>query len=150
MKGRLAALAVVLIAAPLVVMFEGVEQKPYRDPVGIQTACAGETDREVVGFKQQFTRDECLAVMGASLHAHALEMDKCITRAVERHQAAAVLSWSYNVGTRAACGSSLVRLLNEGKPFCQEFDRWTYAGGRQLPGLVRRRAAERAMCEGRR
>ncbi|WP_422505943.1 lysozyme [Stenotrophomonas sp. GZD-301] len=149
MKGRIAVLAVVLLATPVVVMFEGVEQKVYRDPVGIPTACVGETDKEVVGFKQQFSRDECLAVMGASLHAHAVAMDKCITRPVERHEAAAVLSWSYNVGTSAACASTLVRLLNEGKPFCQELDRWTFAGGRQLPGLVRRRTAERALCEGR-
>jgi hypothetical protein len=31
---------------------------------------------------------------------------------------------------------------------CAELSRWTYAGGKQLPGLVRRRAAERQLCEG--
>lgn len=30
-----------------------------------------------------------------------------------------------------------------------ELSRWVYAGGRKLQGLVKRRAAERAMCEGR-
>ena len=30
---------------------------------------------------------------------------------------------------------------------CAELSRWTYAGGRQLPGLIKRRAAEREMCE---
>jgi lysozyme len=30
----------------------------------------------------------------------------------------------------------------------REFDRWVFAGGRKLAGLVRRRAAEREMFEG--
>ncbi|MFK3846624.1 lysozyme [Stenotrophomonas sp. NPDC078853] len=148
MKGKIAALAVVLLATPVVMTYEGVVQQRYNDPVGIPTACVGETDKEVVGFKAQFSREECVSIMGASLYAHALQLDKCISRPVSRQEAAAVLSWGYNVGTSAACGSTLVRLLNEGKPFCQELSRWTYAGGRQLPGLVRRRASERALCEG--
>ena len=32
---------------------------------------------------------------------------------------------------------------------CKELDRWVYAKGIKLNGLVKRRAAERAMCEGR-
>jgi len=30
----------------------------------------------------------------------------------------------------------------------REFDRWVFAGGRKLAGLVRRRAAKREMFEG--
>lgn len=149
MKGRIAALAVVLLAAPFVAVHEGVVLNRYADPVGIPTACAGETDREIVGFKSKFTRDECIAVMGASLYAHAVELDKCVKRPLERHEAAAVLSWSYNVGVGAACRSTLMRKLNAGQPYCQELDRWVYASGIKLRGLVRRRAEERAMCEGR-
>jgi lysozyme len=29
---------------------------------------------------------------------------------------------------------------------CQQFSRWTYAGGKQLPGLVKRRAEEKQLC----
>lgn len=149
MKGRVAALAVVLLAAPFVAVHEGVILNKYADPVGIDTACAGETDPEVVGFKERFSRDECIAVMGASLYAHAVEIDKCIARPLERHEAAAVLSWSYNVGVGAACRSTLIRKLNAGQPFCAELGRWVYAKGFKLRGLVKRRAEERAMCEGR-
>lgn len=149
MKGRVAALAVVLLAAPFVAVHEGVVLNKYADPVGIPTACVGETDREIVSFKSKFTRDECIAVMGASLYVHAVELDKCVKRPLERHEAAAVLSWSYNVGVGAACRSTLMRKLNAGQPYCQELDRWVYASGIKLRGLVRRRAEERAMCEGR-
>lgn len=149
MKGRIAALAVVLIAAPIVAVEEGVVLTRYQDPIGIPTACAGETDSEVVGLKPLFTRDECIAALGASLYRHALDVDKCIHRPIERHEAVAVLSWSYNVGAGGACKSTLVRKLNAGQPFCAELDKWVYAGGIRLNGLVKRRARERAICEGR-
>jgi lysozyme len=149
MRARIASLAVVLLIAPTVALYEGVVLSPYADPVGIETVCAGETDREVVSFKSHYTRDECMALLGASLLDHARKIEPCIRRDIPRHQAAAVLSWSYNVGSGAACGSTLVRKLNAGEPFCAELDRWVYAKGLKLPGLVRRRAEERAMCEGR-
>lgn len=146
-NGKVAALAVVLIAAPFVALKEGVVLGAYKDPVGIPTACVGETDKEIVGLKPLFSRDECVAVMGASLYAHALELEPCIKRPITREQAAAVLSWSYNVGVTNACGSTLVRKLNAGQPFCAELDKWVYAKGIKLRGLVSRRAQERHMCE---
>lgn len=152
MKGKVAALAVVLLAAPFVATHEGVVLNRYADPIGIPTACAGETDREVVSFKERFSRDECIAVMGASLLAHAVELDKCVKVPLARHEAAAVLSWSYNVGVGAACKSTLLRLLNAGRPaaeWCGQLKRWTMAGGKELRGLVKRRAEEYAMCMGR-
>lgn len=144
-----ASLVVVLAVAPFVADREGIVTARYMDPVGIPTACGGETDRDVVSFRAQFTRDECIAVMGASLYRHALELDKCIGRPLTLGEAKAVLSWSYNVGVHNACSSTLMRKVNGGQPFCAEFDRWVYAKGRKLSGLVSRRAAERAMCEGR-
>lgn len=147
MKGRIAALAVVLLAAPFVVGEEGVVLGRYADPVGIPTACIGETDSEVVGFKRVFTRDECVAVMGASLYAHAMKLEPCVKRDITRQQAAALLSWSYNVGVGNACGSTLMKKLNAGQPFCAELSKWVYAKNIKLPGLVSRRAAERHMCE---
>ena len=60
----------------------------------------------------------------------------------------AVVSWSYNVGTGAACRSTLVRKANAGDLYgaCDELLRWNRAGGRVLNGLTNRRKAERAMC----
>lgn len=149
--GGIASLVVVLAAAPFVAKHEGMVLRTYVDPVGIKTACGGETDTAIT-VRERFTRDECVAVMGASLYAHALEMDKCVTRPLLTHEAVAVMSWSYNVGTSAACRSTLVRLLNAGYPatvWCAELSKWDKAGGRVLRGLTKRRAEERAICEGR-
>jgi len=149
-KAGIATLVVVLIAAPFVAIQEGVVLRTYSDPIGIPTACGGETDKAIT-IRKRFTRDECISVMGASLYQHALELDRCIFVPLKENEAAAVLSWGYNVGTGAACASTLVRKLNAGQPasvWCAELTRWNRAGGRVLPGLVKRRAAERAMCEG--
>ena len=146
-KAKVAVLAVVLITAPFVAEREGIVLSRYKDPVSVPTACVGETDSEVVGFKQLFTRDECIAVMGASLYAHAMALEPCVKRAIPRHEAAALLSFSYNVGVGNACNSTLMRKLNAGQPWCAELDRWVYAKGFKLRGLVSRRAAERRMCE---
>ena len=64
-------------------------------------------------------------------------------------QKAAFLSFAFNVGNGAFCSSTLVRKANTGDMpgACSELSKWVYAGGKQLPGLVKRRAAERAMCE---
>lgn len=151
MKGRVAALAVVLLAAPFVATHEGVVLNRYSDPIGIPTACAGETDKEVVGFKAHFSRDECIAVMGASLMAHAVELDKCVKVPLARHEAAAVLSLSYNIGVGAFCGSTLAKMMNRGDApaqWCAQFHRWVYAGGNKLRGLVKRRQEEYRMCMG--
>jgi lysozyme len=149
-KAGIASLVVVLVAAPFVAVQEGLILKTYADPIGIPTACGGETDAAIT-MRQRFTRDECVAVMGASLLQHAQRLEECVSVPVTEGQAAALLSWAYNVGTGAACGSTLVRKLNAGAPpseWCAELSRWNKAGGRVLPGLVKRRAAERAMCEG--
>lgn len=147
MKGRLATLAVVLTAAPMVALYEGVVLNKYADPVGIPTVCAGETNQEILSLRDAFSRDECIALMGASLYEHAMKIEPCIHRPVTRNQAAALVSFSYNVGPAAFCGSTLARKLNAGMEFCSELSRWVYAKGVKLPGLVKRRAAERAMCE---
>ena len=151
MKGKVALLAVVLLATPVVIVSEAVVTRVYMDPVGIPTACVGETDAEVVGMKARFSRDECMAVLGASLYRHAVELDKCIKVPLKPHEAASLLSFAYNVGVAKACGSTLVRRVNAGElpQACAEFDKWVYAKGMKLRGLVKRRAAERAMCEGR-
>lgn len=141
-------LTALVLATPLVAQFEGLELRTYRDPVGIPTVCVGETDKELV-LRDRFTKEECMAALGASMTVHALELSNCIHQPLKTHEAAALISWSYNVGTGAACASTLVRKLNAGataQQWCPELNRWVYAGGKVLNGLVRRRKAETAMC----
>lgn len=141
-------LGAILLALPMVVYFEGVELTTYADPVGIPTACVGETDSEVV-LRERFTLQECTAVLGASLLEHGQGVAECINIPLASHEAAAVLSWTYNVGVGAACKSTLVRMINQGYPatqWCAQLKRWIYAKGKVFRGLQRRREAEYRMC----
>ena len=59
-----------------------------------------------------------------------------------------VCSFAYNCGEGALAGSTLLRKLNKGdyQGAAREFPKWVNSNGvRNVPGLVRRRAAEAAM-----
>lgn len=141
-------LAVIALCVPLVATYEGTVLHRHADPIGIPSICMGETDKAVV-MMERLSTAQCTAVLGASLMQHAQDVAVCVNRETKPHEAAAILSWSYNVGAGAACSSTLIRKLNAGAPpieWCAELKRWTYAGGKQLPGLIRRRDAEFRMC----
>lgn len=98
---------------------------------------------------QTWTQEQCDQQLYGDLLKHASALD-CVKSPMTEGQKAAFLSFAFNVGNAAFCQSTLVRKANQGNMAgaCAELSRWTYAGGKELPGLVRRRAAERAMCEG--
>ncbi len=62
----------------------------------------------------------------------------------------ALVSLAYNIGENALANSTLLRLHNEGKyaESAAQFHAWRFASGKELPGLVKRRAVERALYEG--
>ncbi|MEQ3425757.1 lysozyme [Citrobacter braakii] len=59
----------------------------------------------------------------------------------------ALVSFAYNVGSRALSTSTLLKKLNDGdvKGAADEFPRWNKSGGKVMSGLTRRREAERAL-----
>ena len=143
---KIGAAAAALVVST-VAIYEGTVLRSYRDPIGIITACTGHTGPELK-MGQTFTRQHCEDMLYADLNKHAAALD-CIKRPMTDGQKAAFLSFAFNVGNGAFCGSTLARKANAGDMpgACAELSRWTYAGGKQLPGLVRRRAAERQLCE---
>lgn len=62
----------------------------------------------------------------------------------------AVVSWAFNVGASAACGSTLVRKLQafDYTGACQELLKWDKFQGKPLPGLTKRRQSEYRQCMG--
>lgn len=144
---------VAAIVVPLVVLFEGTIYRGYVDPVGIVTACTGSIyDLDGSRLNQSdigkpYTKEQCDELLYRELGNH-LKVLSCIKRDVNIYVQAATVSFAYNVGDKAVCESRYMRKLNEGDPnACAELSRWTLAKGRELPGLVKRRAAERALCE---
>lgn len=139
------AAAILLAYVP---QFEGMILRGYKDPIGIVTACAGHTATAVLG--RPYAREECIKLLDQDLVGHAEGAMNCIRVETTPGQRAAFISFAFNVGTSAWCGSTANRLLNAGDAAgaCAQLSRWTLAGGRELPGLVTRRKVERAICEG--
>ncbi|MBN3822366.1 lysozyme [Burkholderia sp. Ac-20384] len=148
-----AAAAAILFS--IVPKFEGTKLFGYLDPVGIPTKCMGDTTNVVVG--QRYSEAECRESLERQLIAHADPVLKC-TPGLKGHtyQLAAAVSWAYNIGQSAYCGSTTAKRFNAGdwKGACRAMNeadngrpQWVTAGGRVLPGLVKRRAEERALCE---
>ena len=135
--------ALLLLAA--VSQFEGKRNDPYKDIVGVSTVCFGETH---VAMKH-YSDAECSDMLAKSIADHA---EPVVRRNPELlghdPQLAAAVSLAYNIGPGAYSKSSVARLFSAGqwKPACDAFLKWSYAGGRQISGLLKRRQSERAMC----
>lgn len=139
-----------LILTAFVAHHEGYVPNTYADPVGIPTICYGHTGSDVVSGRVA-TADECKALLSGDLALAYGTVQRCIRAPMTDWQAAALTSATFNAGPKIVCGSTLGRHANAGRwiEACAELSRWVYARGKKLPGLVKRRAAERAICEGR-
>ena len=137
------ALALAAIAA-----HEGYVPRTYADPIGIPTSCYGHVGPENTPGRV-FTHDECQRLLSLDARIAVAAVNRCIGVPMTDGQAAALVSFTYNVGGSAMCKSTLARLANAGRwgEACAQLERWVYAGGRKLPGLVKRRKEERRLCE---
>jgi len=140
-SAALAGLCVTLVGG-----FEGLRTAAYSDPVGIPTICFGETRHVRVGDRA--TPAQCQALLASRLIDFEAGMAACLMPVVPDKTYAALLSFTYNVGIGAFCGSTLVRRANAGDlaGACNELPKWNRAAGIPLPGLTMRRAAERSLC----
>lgn len=133
------------IAAPFIAGWEGKSNDPYRDIVGVQTVCYGETNVSM----RHYSNAECTEMLNDSVAEYRDEVLRC-TPVLQGHpiQLAAATSLAYNIGTGAYCRSTVARRFNSGdfKGACEGFKAWNRAGGRVIPGLVNRRNAEYGLC----
>lgn len=140
-SAKIGALAIALVAGA-----EGLRTVAYRDPVGIPTICFGETRGVKIG--DTATAADCRRMLADRLREFSREVDACLKARVPDETYVAFLSFAYNVGSAAFCRSTLARKANAGDLVgaCDELPRWVYARGIRLPGLVKRRQEERALC----
>lgn len=140
-----AATAAVPVAALIIAPWEGKSNDPYRDVVGIQTVCYGETRVEM----RRYSDAECLSMLNKAVEEFAGKVLQC-TPILANHpyQLAAATSLAYNIGAGAYCRSTAAKLFNSGdlRSGCNAMTLWNKAGGRVVQGLVNRRKAERELC----
>lgn len=138
-------------AVPIV---EGNPLQAYQDVGGVWTICGGVTEGVKPG--QVETVAGCQRRNAAEIRKGLAHVDRCVTVAMPETRKAGLALFAYNVGGGAFCRSTLVKLANAGKPAeaCAQLDRWVYVAGKDCreassgcPGIVQRRALERALCE---
>ena len=149
-KSRIAAYSIAISAACLVgiATHEGYRSEAYKDTVGIPTVGFGETAGVKMGDKT--TPERALVQLLESTEKHADAIRQCIKVPLYQHEFDAYVSLAYNIGAGNFCRSTLVKKLNA-KDYagaCEEIRRWNKAGGKVLPGLVKRRDVEYRMCIG--
>lgn len=90
---------------------------------------------------------EAEAALVRELEKHAAIVDRVVTVPIGENNRSALISFQYNTGGLPK--STLLKRLNAGDfdGAAREFDKWNKAGGTVYKGLVRRRAAERALFE---
>lgn len=139
--------AVAMSGGYLIAPNEGKVNEVYLDPVNIKTSCYGHTGSELK-LGQKFTDEQCLNQLAKDLSSHDKQMMDLVRVPITDYQHAAFLSFTYNVGVGNFKTSTMLRKLNS-KDYvgaCEELSKWVFAKNKVLPGLVKRREAEKEMC----
>lgn len=127
--------------------FEGFVPHPYRDAVGVWTIGYGET-KGISASSRNVTERQASQQLKRRVDADyapaVLDANKNLTQ----NQFDALVSFVYNCGTDALSKSTTIgRDLRRGEftAVADDLLAWSKAGGRTLPGLLRRRQEERAL-----
>ena len=139
-------------ALGLCVRFDGIRLKPYLCPAGVPTIGLGSTHymdgRAVRLDDPPITRTHAFILAREQLRKEYLPgVVKACPGVDTPQRLAALLDCAYNVGLGSLRASTLRKRVNAGAwdLVPDELRKWNKGGGRVLPGLVARRAAEAAM-----
>ena len=130
----------------LIKRFEGLRLKVYTCPAGVPTIGFGHT-AGVTMDTRPITEEQAEAYLKEDLKKFERGVLSAVKVPLTQGQFDALVSFSFNLGISALQGSTLLKRLNAGQPCSDQFERWVFAGGVAMPGLRRRREAERRMFE---
>lgn len=139
----------------LIKSFEGFSARPYLCPAGIPTIGYGATyypdGRRVTMQDRPVTEADATAMLRSMLASYEAGVDRYVGVPLTQGQFDALVSFAYNIGLSALKNSTLLRVLNlrDYAGAAAQFARWNRANGKVLPGLTRRREAERKLFVGR-
>lgn len=129
----------------LIKSFEGLKLKSYKCPAGVWTIGYGTTKGVTPGM--EITQKQAEELLRRDLRYFELWVDKLIDVPLTQGQYDALVSFTYNLGEGALKGSTLRKLLNQGRYDLvpTQILRWNKANNKVLAGLTRRREAEAKM-----
>jgi lysozyme len=129
--------------------FEGLFLKPYLCPANVATIGYG-TIRYPNGTKVRITdvaitEAKAMEYLMFEINQKSRAIDPMLREDLTGNQFAALISFAYNLGEGALRKSTLLKVVNATPLSPQirtEFQKWVYADGKKLNGLLRRRNAE--------
>ncbi|ENR2983234.1 MULTISPECIES: lysozyme [Acinetobacter calcoaceticus/baumannii complex] len=130
--------------------FEGKRLNAYDDGVGVWTIGFG-TIKYPNGVRVKkgdtCTEQQAETYLKNDLTKFEVAINKLVKVSLTQNQFDALASFTYNLGETNLANSTLLKKLNKGdyQGAADQFLAWKKAGGKVLPGLVRRREAERAL-----
>ena len=136
-------------AYDLIKEFEGLRLHAYQDSAGVWTIGWGHTGDVRRG--QSITVHQAEALLALDIGIAAAAVNRHVEAPLSQNMFDALVSFTFNLGERRLAESTLLKKLNlrDYAAAAAEFGKWVKATikGKKvtLPGLVRRRAAERAM-----
>ena len=132
--------------------YEGFEANAYKDTGGVWTIGYGTirwNDRPVEQG-MVITEKEAELALQADLAWAQTAVNKLVKVPLKQNMFDALVSFVYNIGENAFSRSTMLQLLNSKQydAAAKQFDRWKFDNGKEIKGLVIRRAKERRMFEG--
>ena len=134
----------------LIKAHEGLRLQAYQDPVGVWTIGYGHTTAAgppKVERGMKITDAGADAILRQDLAKFEGYVSSAVKVPLNQNEFDALVSFTFNLGPGNLRSSTLLKKLNAGDRAgaADEFLKWTKAGGKTLPGLVKRREAERAL-----
>lgn len=122
---------------------EGLRLRAYDDGAGVLTIGYGHTAAVRAG--DQITAEQAEQFLREDVEWAEACVRDAVHVSISQAQFDALTSLVFNIGAGAFRKSTLLQKLNAGdySGAAQEFVRWNQAGGRVMPGLTKRRLAER-------
>lgn len=141
------------LAVALCRQFEGYRAKPYLCPAGVPTIGYGSTyyadGRKVTLEDAPMSEPDARALLMYELQHTYLPgaLRQCPSLIADERKCNAIVDFCYNLGIGRLQTSTLKRKINAGdwEGAREQLMLWTRGGGKVLPGLVRRREAEKAL-----
>lgn len=134
----------------LIKHFEGCRLEAYPDPgTGAAPWTVGYGCTTGVTQGMTVTQEQADEMLRQEVNKFANQVTGMVTAEIEQCMFDALVSFAYNVGAENLRRSTLLRLVNKNSPDAwREFQRWTRAAGKILPGLITRRNAEAELFKG--
>jgi lysozyme len=134
----------------LIKRYEGLRVAAYQDAAGVWTIGYGHTSMAGapdVRRGMTISDTEAEAIFARDVAEFANAVAKVVKVELSPAQFSALVSFAYNVGIGGLKKSSVLAAINAGdfEAVPRRLNLWIKAGGRVLPGLVKRRAAEAAL-----